>query len=115
MLSHFDPRGQGHIDESPWLSDFAVTRPRRRERRRGLLSRLDRDFLRRLMELTLPYLRAISARALYAMRQSTSANPASAKGAPPQPFQRVPPHRRVIEKNVEGKRQRDNQESVSEP
>lgn len=115
MLSHFDPRSRGHIDESPWLSDFAVTRPRGRGRRRGLLSRLDRDFLRRLMELTLPYLRAISARALYATRQSTSANPASAKEAPPQPFQCVPPHRRVIEKNVEGKRHRDNQESVSEP
>lgn len=50
----------------------------RQERWCGLLNRLDRDFLHRLMELTFFYLRAISARALYAKRHSTSVNLPSA-------------------------------------
>lgn len=62
-----------------------------------LLNRFDRNFLRCLMELTLSYLRAISVRALYAKRQSTSVDLAFAKKAPPQPFQCVLDHRWVID------------------
>lgn len=84
----------------------------RRGRCWDLLNRLDRDFLRCLMELTLFYLCAISARALYAKRQSTSVDPAFAKKAPPQPFQCVPGHRWVIDKNVAGQGQCDKWESL---
>lgn len=87
----------------------------RQERWWNLLNRLDRDFLRRLMDLTLFYLCAISVRALYAKRQSTSVNPAFAKKAPPQHFQCVLDHCWVIDKNVEGQHQCDDWESASNP
>lgn len=54
------------------------------------------------MELTLFYLCAISVRALYTKRQSTSVDRISAKKAPPQPIQCVPRHCWVIDKNVVG-------------
>lgn len=74
----------------------------RRGRCWELLNWLDRDFLRCLMELTLFYLRAISVRALYAKRQSTS----------PQPFQCVQDHCWVIDKNVVGQGRCDDWESL---
>lgn len=64
------------------------------------------------MELTLFYLCAISVRALYAKRHSTSVDPAFAKKAPPQPFQYVPDHCWVIDKNVVGQGQCDNWERL---
>lgn len=67
-----------------------------------LLNGLDRDFLSCRMELTLFYLRAISVRALYAKRQSTSVDLAFAKKASPQPIQCVPDHCWIIEENVVG-------------
>lgn len=84
----------------------------KRERCWVLLNGLDRDFLRCLMELALFYLCAISARALYAKCQSTSVDSAFAKKAPPQPFQCVPGHCWVIDKNVVGQGQCDNSESL---
>lgn len=84
----------------------------RRGRCWDLLNWLDRDFCRCLMELTLSYLCAISVRALYAKRQSTSVDPAFAEKVPPQPFQCVLEHCWVIDKNVVGQGQCDNWETL---
>lgn len=89
VLSHFDPYGWGHINESH-VESLLCHLTCRRGRCWDPLNRLDRDFLRCLMELTLFYLCAISARALYAKRQSTSVDPAFAKKAPPQPSPMCP-------------------------
>lgn len=84
----------------------------RRGRCWELLNWLDRDFRQCLMELTLSYLRAISVRALYTKRQSTSVDPAFAEKSPPQPFQCVLDHCWVIDKNVVGQGQCDNWEAL---
>lgn len=102
-------RSYQRVSMAEWLLCHSTCR---RGRCWDLLNRLDRDFLRCLMELTLFYLCAISVRALYAKRQSTSVDPAFAKKAPPQPFQCVLDHCWVIDKNVVGQGQCDKWESL---
>lgn len=105
VLSHVDPSGQ----RSRSRVAAAVDRHLRHSTRKdvadppsGAEPTWKEFFLRRLMELTPPHLRAISARALYAKRHSASANPACRPNRPHlNLFPRVPVyHVGVIEKNV---------------
>lgn len=95
-------RGRAHEWLPPSTAISVILRANEAEPASGAEPTWKEFFLRRLMELTPPHLRAIYARALYNKRHSASANPACHPNRPRlNLFPRVPVyHVGVIEKNV---------------